>query len=89
MKRTLLLSLFLLAFSISVSSAIDVQSLYKKLRRIDTTELMKLAAKYDRSNQPDSALVCYSLVSDRLSDTKLSREEEEVYCRALTNLGFL
>lgn len=89
MRRLLSLFLFSVVTVLSGMGTIDVSNIYKKFRDTETQELMKVRAHYDMTNQPDSALVCYSIVNERLSGSSLSEEEEKIYARSLTNLGFL
>lgn len=89
MRRLLSLFLFSVVTVLSGMGTIDVSNIYKKFRDTETQELMKVGAHYDMTNQPDSALVCYSIVNERLSGSSLSEEEEKIYARSLTNLGFL
>ncbi len=89
MRQCFIILTFILVTFISVKGEINVPALFKSLRDTETEELMKIGARYDLTNQPDSALVCYSLVNERLSEIELTEKEQKIYCRALTNLGFL
>ena len=50
---------------------------------------MKMGEGFDVRNSSDSALVCYSVVVDRLRGSARSEEEKETLSRALTNMGYI
>ena len=70
-------------------AAADVQTLYARWHDMPTARLMDMGRDFDLADSPDSALVCYSIVSDRLTDTKMNDEEGRVYVRSLVNLAYI
>lgn len=44
---------------------------------------------FDLRNSADSALVCYSIIYDRLHDDASSRKDMEILARALNNIGYI
>lgn len=70
-------------------AAVDVQTLYARWHDMPTAKLMDMGRDFDLAESPDSALVCYSIVSDRLSETDVNGEEGRIYARALVNLAYI
>lgn len=50
---------------------------------------MDMGMEFDCAQSADSALVCYSIVADRLRDTSCSNDEKKLLARALNNIGFI
>ena len=90
MRKLLLIPLVSLICFIPLQAMIDAVSLYEKWKSDDSPRLMKMGEKFDYANAPDSALVCYSIVADRLAATdRRTDAEKRLYARALNNLGFV
>lgn len=89
MKRlqSFLLSLLsvLCAYGVSVSPL----TLYKKWQNLGNERLMEMGQGFVRDNSCDSALVCYSVVADRLRGKASDKEEKQILARALNNIGFI
>lgn len=66
------------------------ESLYRQWHDSDINSLRNRAKQYDLSNAPDSALVCYTIISDRLS-SKDNATDNELRNLALAenNLGYI
>lgn len=63
---------------------------YNRLSVLSTTELMARGQYFlQEKMMVDSALVCYSIVSNREHDKKLNREELHLIARAKNNLGYI
>lgn len=48
-----------------------------------------MGMKFDCSQSADSALVCYSIVADKLRDAAYSDDEKRLLAKALNNMGFI
>lgn len=64
-------------------------SLYDKWKKKSSEELMDMGRKFDCAQSPDSSLVCYSIVADRLRDSSNSDKDNKLLARALNNMGFI
>lgn len=64
-------------------------SIYNDWSGVPTERLMDMGKDFDLRNSSDSALVCYSVVADRLRGNSLSKEEKHMYSRALNNIGYI
>ena len=63
---------------------------YNRLSSLSTTELMARGQYFlQKKMMVDSALVCYSIVSNREHDKKLNREVLHLIARAKNNLGYI
>ena len=63
---------------------------YNRLSTLSITELMARGQYFlQEKMMVDSALVCYSIVSNREHDKKLNREELHLIARAKNNLGYI
>lgn len=85
--KHLLSVIILLVAALQSTAALNTEALYEDLKHNDSPSLMNMGQRYDRLNRPDSAIVCYSVVVDRLSYSQLNKEEKHLYARALTNLA--
>ena len=85
--KHLLSVIILLVSALQSTAALNTEALYEDLKHNDSPSLMNMGQRYDRLNRPDSAIVCYSVVVDRLSYSQLNKEEKHLYARALTNLA--
>lgn len=89
MKRTILILGFIICL-VSICRAADSPiALYSKWQNISATRLMKMGRDFDIRSSCDSALVCYSVVADRLRNTASNTEEKKMLARALNNMGFI
>ncbi len=70
-------------------TTVNVQALYERWHDYDLSRLMEMGGQFDIAESPDSALVCYTIVSDKLVDNKMSDEESRIYVRALVNLAYI
>lgn len=87
MKR---ISIFLLFIAcIFTSNADSPVCLYDKWKNKPSKELMNMGTKFDCSQSADSALVCYSIVTDRMRDSSSSDEDKKMLARSLNNMGFI
>lgn len=91
MKRNILIILILSCVtSVCRSEVISAESLYRKWRSLPADSLMSLGRKCDERNSPDSALVCYTIITDRFADASRRKDSEsKIYARALNNLAYL
>lgn len=91
-RYLILLVLVMVLFSAvaqGVTEKYDIED-YKRLSTLSTPELMALGQKYLQEKlEVDSALVCYSIVSGRENDKKLSHEMMHLVARAKNNLGYI
>lgn len=63
---------------------------YERWAKLSTDSLMNRGRKYLISgDKPDSALICYTIVTSRYNSGKASRHELYQYAKALNNMGFL
>ena len=76
MKRIAIL--LLLMVSIFTAVADSPVSLYEKWKNKPAKELMNMGIKFDCSLSADSALVCYSIVADRLRDSSSSNDDKKI-----------
>lgn len=70
-------------------AASDVHTLYTEWHDKPIEQLMEMGREFDMLESPDSALVCYSIVSERLSETDANGNNGKVYVRALVNLAYI
>lgn len=87
-----LLALILLLSATVVHAAQERYDIddYKRLSTLSTTELMARGQYFlQEKMMVDSALVCYSIVSNREHDKKLNREVLHLIARAKNNLGYI
>ncbi len=87
--KIILIILALLLLHIPASARVDAVELYDSWKSNDNARLMKMGEGFDVRNSPDSALVCYSIVADRMADSQLSKEDKRIYALALNNLGYI
>ena len=57
-------------------------TLYSRWQGLPADKLMKMGEGFDVRNSSDSALVCYSVVVDRLRGSARSEEDKETLSRA-------
>ena len=89
MVLLLLVMVLFSAFARGTTEKYDIED-YKRLSTLSTPELMALGQKYLQEKlEVDSALVCYSIVSGRENDKKLSHEMMHLVARAKNNLGYI
>lgn len=91
--RYLILLVLVMALFSAVAQGVtekyDIED-YKRLSTLSTPELMALGQKYlQEKMEVDNALVCYSIVSGRENDKKLSHEMMHLVARAKNNLGYI
>lgn len=67
----------------------DIKNLYSQWYDMSPERLMDMGRDFDLAESPDSAVVCYSIVVDRLQDTKMTENEGRLYVRALVNLAYI
>ncbi len=87
MKRVAILVLLMVCML--TASADSPVRLYEKWKNKPSKELMNMGIKFDCSQSADSALVCYSIVADRLRDSASGSEDKEMLARSLNNMGFI
>ena len=64
-------------------------SLYSRWQSMPMDSLMDMGRRFNIHNSSDSALVCFSVVADRLRHHASTRQEQQVLSRALTNMGYI
>lgn len=75
-------------FTSCIGEVFSPEPLYKQWASLSIQELKTLGEKYNLSNSPDSALVCFSIISERLNNS--SNESDKKYlARAFNNLGYI
>ncbi len=62
--------------------------LYSKWQSVSIDRLKKMGEEFDLRNSPDSALVCYSVIVDRLQHSSDKNQQIEL-ARALVNKGYI
>ena len=63
---------------------------YERWAKLSTDSLMNRGREYLLSgNKPDSALICYTIVTSRYKNGRAPRHELYQYAKALNNMGFL
>lgn len=66
------------------------ESLYRQWHNTDIRLLLNQAKHYDLANAPDSALVCYTIISDLLSSKVNATENDlRILAAAENNLGYI
>lgn len=91
-SKTHLMALVLTIFSLLPAAGIAKDSpvyLYSRWQSIPIDSLMYMGGRFNMHNSPDSALVCFSVVADRLRHHAATRKEQQVLSRALTNMGYI
>lgn len=82
--------MILICFALSAHAYKDSPvALYSQLQKLDIDELMKMGAQCDLRNSSDSALVCYSVVADRLRANPSIDKDKQTLCKALNNMGYI
>lgn len=89
MKLKYLILLLTLILITSLHAADSPVSLYEKWRHKDVGELMNMGTRFDYNCSGDSALVCYSVVADRLRAEGGTVKDRRDLARALNNMGFI
>ncbi len=92
MSRHLFITLLLAHFVLTARSAGASYSLseHERWAKLPTDSLMKRGREYLLSgDKPDSALICYTIVTSRYKSGKASRHDLYQYAKALNNMGFL
>ena len=89
--RTLALLLVCLFVEQAVAATNDVAiSLYNRWEHLDGYKLIQMGYHYRNvARQPDSAMVCFSIVANRYYTHKLGREDIEHSIEAMTNIADL
>lgn len=90
MKR-LTITICILAYLATslLASADSPLALYSKWKSLPTDSLTNMGRDFDMRNSADSALVCYSIISDRLHDKASGREDMKTLARVLNNIGYI
>ena len=89
MHRLKIFVILILCIAASCMAAESHVSLYGKWQNADNSRLMDIARDLVDRNSCDSALVCYSIVADRLRDNTYLQEDKKLLSRALNNIGFI
>ena len=89
--RILALLLLSLLFSQAIAATNDVAiSLYNRWERLPSEQLMKMGEQYRCiTRQPDSALVCFSIVANRYYQGHQTRDDIEKAIEAMTHIVWL
>ena len=88
--HTIILLLALFATDARATRASYSLSEYERWTKLPTDSLMSRGREYLLSgDKPDSALVCYAIVTSRYKSGKASHHELYQYAKALNNMGFL
>lgn len=64
-------------------------SLYPRWQTKSIDSLMNMGERFNLRNSSDSALVCYTVVADRLRQNAPTKMEQQTLSRALTNMGYI
>ena len=79
--------LYLVAMATHVPYSVDQ---YNRWTKLSTSELMHRGQHFLQDLcQVDSALVCYTIVSNRVTDKSLNRDSVYLVARAFNNLGYI
>ena len=93
MPRYIHLIIILISFFATTSKGAQASyslSEYERWAKLSTDSLMNRGREYLVSgDKPDSALICYTIVTSRYKSGKASRQELYQYAKALNNMGFL
>jgi len=89
MKRINAFIIFLSCLISICNASESAVALYSKWQHIDNGRLMDMGQKFDNNNSCDSALVCYTLVADKLRNNSSDSEDKRMLARALNNIGFI
>ena len=88
-RYTILLTsiLYLVAMATHMPYSVDQ---YNRWTKLSTSELMHRGQHFLQDLcQVDSALVCYTIVSNRVTDKSLNRDSVYLVARAFNNLGYI
>lgn len=89
MKRIAVTIMFLMSCCMLLYAAKSSPvGLYSTWQSVPVKKLMKMGAEFDLRNSSDSALVCYSVVSDRLQGTS-DKSEQRVLAQSIVNMGYI
>lgn len=88
MKRFIILIIYLSCFVSLYAARSSPVGLYSTWQSVPVSKLMKMGEEFDLRNSSDSALVCYSVVADRLRGTT-DRKEQRVLARSILNKGYI
>lgn len=93
MPRYIHLIIILLSFFAATAKGAQASyslSEYERWAKLSTDSLMNRGRKYLLSGEkPDSALICYTIITSRYKSGEASRHELYQYAKALNNMGFL
>lgn len=90
MKHTLLhIAVLSIIFVNTCFAKESLVSLYADWQSLPVPQLMKMGEKFDLHNSSDSALVCYSIVADRLAGNVKNEDDSRFLARALNNQGYI
>lgn len=84
MKRTILFLIIVVAAIVGLPAVAD-SALHQKLLRMSSEELL---SRGRASQNPEEALLCFSIVTDRIPESS-NKEEASLAARALNNCGHL
>lgn len=77
------------AYSVHMTESFDPAPLYAEWRDTGIWDLMKIGSRYNAKNRPDSALVCFTLISNRLTGHADTRQKKEWLAQAENNIGYI
>lgn len=77
------------AYRVKMLSDFDPAPLYKAWGDTDTWDLMKKGSRYNARNCPDSALVCFLIISNRLGGHADTNKKKEWLAQADNNIGYI
>lgn len=86
MKRFIILIIYLSCFVSLYAARSSPVELYSAWQSVPVNKLMKMGEEL--RNSSDSALVCYSVVADRLRGTT-DRKEQRVLAQSMLNMGYI
>ena len=89
MKRLQLLLAIMACVIHAYGASVSPLVLYNKWQNLGSDHLMEMGQKFAQDNSCDSALVCYSVVADRLRGKATRTDEKQTLARALNNIGFI
>ena len=89
-RLCILLPLLLMSFSARGANAINMPEFYSRWDGYGNDKLMSMGRLFlNQRFNIDSALVCYSIVANRLQNNVHDKQDANLYIRALNNLGYL
>lgn len=89
MRRFLLLILILVCSLAVTAEDVTFMNNRRQWEELPSETLMRMAKQFELKNQPDSMLVCWTIVANRFDEHKQTSNEQTMSIRAILNCGIM